>query len=254
LAVYLALLWSELLARPSPSKTFVLLDEAQWFSHDTLAEMLRLARRRNVHVVLATQSVGSLPEGVDEAVWTNVSDFVVFRGSPAEARELERATGGLSMEEILALPRGHAAVLLGKGHSVSWLRTAGRPPNIPRSEPDSEASPPEREGPSHVSETDGKWESATADDVLHWIREKARAEPGAPCLRVELAELRRTIDPVGKAIREAGAVLGRAGALRSSLRNQSGVVWTVDIAKLPADPSAPVGEPGSADAGAPQPS
>ena len=68
LSVYLALVWSELLARPSLAKTFVVLDESQWFSHESLAEMLRLARRRNVHVVLATQTIGSLPESVAEAV------------------------------------------------------------------------------------------------------------------------------------------------------------------------------------------
>ena len=63
-AVYLALLWSELLSRESPAKTFMILDEAQWFAHESLAEMLRLARRLNVHVILATQSIGSLPEVV----------------------------------------------------------------------------------------------------------------------------------------------------------------------------------------------
>ena len=60
LATYLALLWSSLLAREAPAKTFVLLDEAQWFGHESLAEMLRLARRRNVHVGVATQSIASL--------------------------------------------------------------------------------------------------------------------------------------------------------------------------------------------------
>ena len=112
----------------------------------TVAEMLRLARRRNVHVVLATQTVGSLPEGVEEAVWTNVSDFVAFRGSPEEARELERATVGVSVEEILALPRGHAAVLLGKGNSVAWMRTAGRPPDA--NDLDLRPPPPSKSPPS----------------------------------------------------------------------------------------------------------
>ncbi len=135
LSVYLALLWSELLARPSGSKVFVVLDEAQWFSHESLAEMLRLGRRANVHVVLATQALASLPPAVAQAVWTNVADFVAFRGSPEEARELGRMSRAVSPEAVVAMPRGHAVVLLGKGESVAWVRTTRLPSHGPSHEP-----------------------------------------------------------------------------------------------------------------------
>ena len=256
LAVYLALVWSELLARPGRPKTFVLLDESQWFSHDSLAEMLRLARRRNVHVVLATQTVGSLPEGVEEAVWTNVSDFVAFRGSPEEARELERATVGVSVEEILALPRGHAAVLLGKGNSVAWMRTAGRPPDA--NDLDLRPPPPAKSPPSEgvpltsTSEVLRERSETSADDVLDWIRDRARVDPTGSPLTIPLEELRRSVDPAGRAIRAAGAALGRAGALLSSDRGESGAVWTVDPARIPVGRDSPVRPLGTGSAEAPQ--
>ena len=254
LAVYLALVWSQLLARPSNPKTFVVLDESQWFSHESLAEMLRLARRRNVHVVLATQTIGSLPEAVAAAVWTNVSDFVAFRGSPEEARELARATSGLSVEEILALPRGHAAVLLGKGNAVAWIRTAGRPP-----EPEGPPSEPEESretdgSPSQGLEPTHDRPEAKTEEVLDWIRSRSQHQGTDDTVRVDLANLRELLDPEGRAIREAGAILGRAGALVSSARSEGRATWTIDLARVPprsadADPSV---RPGRAEG--PQPS
>jgi DNA helicase HerA-like ATPase len=231
LAVYLALVWSELLARPSNPKTFVVLDESQWFSHESLAEMLRLARRKNVHVVIATQTVGSLPDSVAEAVWTNVSDFVAFRGSPEEARELSRATHGISVEEVLSLPRGHAAVLLGKGNSVDWLRTAGRPPGSVTSSGGADAigSASRFREPKVPAEAS----LVSADGVLTWIRDRSRALPIGELLRVELDELRRTIDPSGRAVRDAGSLLGRAGAIVASERSVSGPVWVLDPTRIP---------------------
>ena len=254
LAVYLALVWSELLARSPRSKTFVILDESQWFSHESLAEMLRLARRRNVHVVLATQTIGSLPEGVDAAVWTNVSDFVAFRGSPEEAREFARATSGVSVEDLLALPRGHAAVLLGKGNTVAWVRTVGRPPAAPREWGDEECVPmTSAESPAPGSSSVDP-PSATVESVLAWIRSRALLLSPEESLRVDLAELRKSVDPAGRAVREAGAILGRAGAIRSSVRAPAGSAWILDPARIPSAPPVPAGLPDPGDAEGPQPS
>lgn len=254
LAVYLALVWSELLARPSNPKTFVVLDESQWFSHESLAEMLRFARRRNVHVVLATQTVGSLPEAVADAVWTNVSDFIAFRGSPDEARELSRATRGLSVEEILSLPRGQAAVLLGKGNSVDWVRTIGRPPGSGVGALDEEDSWPGHAARTADPGSPAPDSPATVGSVLGWIHERAsELTPGQP-LRVELSELRRAVDPEGSAVREAGARLGRTGALVSTLRSAGGSVWVLDPEKIPAMTEEPPPSPSSEGSHGPQPS
>jgi len=253
LAVYLALVWSELLGRATTAKTFVLLDESQWFTHESLAEMLRLARRKNVHVVLATQTVRSLPEEVADAVWTNVSDFVAFRGSPEEAREFARATSGVSVEEILSLPRGHAAVLLGKGSAVHWVRSCGRPsPPEPDDTRPPSGSPPGTPMPTRPSE--GGFPLRSAADVLQWLRDRGREVPAGRSLRVDLGELRGRLDPEGRAVREAGSRLGRAGALLSSERVGRSAVWVVDPRRIPAPEAAP-GPTASAEASeVPQPS
>jgi hypothetical protein len=254
LAVYLALVWSELLARPSQSKTFVVLDESQWFSHESLAEMLQLARRRNVHVVLATQTVTSLPENVAEAVWTNVSDFVAFRGSPEEARELSRTTHALSVEEILSLPRGHAAVLLGKGSRVDWVRTAGRPPGTDVEPNESPVQPTDLSHEAEANPVTGGRRTPTVQDVLDWILEQGRVVPAGEVVRVSLTELRRSVDPEGRAVRAAGAVLGRVGALRSSGRSAAGPVWVVDRTRIPGPPTETARPTSCGASEAPQPS
>jgi Helicase HerA, central domain/TraM recognition site of TraD and TraG len=255
LSVYLALLWSELLARPEASKTFVVLDEAQWFSHESLSEMLRLGRRANVHVVLATQAIASLPDTVSEAVWTNVSDFVAFRGSPEEARELSRAVRGISAEAILSLPRGHAAVLLGKGNSVRWLRTvripnqdapeppggvvsagsASDPPPIAKGAPRSpDRSPPVISSSYAPAAGSVPRRAPTSQEVLHQLAARAREREEAGPWRVPLETLRRDLDPGGQAVREVGAILGRAGAILATERTEQGTVWVLDPARLSA--------------------
>lgn len=232
LAVYLALLWSELLGRATCTKTFVLLDECQWFSHESLAEMLRLARRKNVHVVLATQTVRSLPEAVADAVWTNVSDFLAFRGSPEEARELARAAQGVSGEEVLALPRGQALLLLGKGSEVHWLRTTGRPPA-----PDSEAPPRSIAAPQLPAPSLGvpprPRPPLAVDDALRALRDRARALAPGTRLRVDLAELRDLGADGDRTVRAVGARLGRAGALLATEHAEGRTTWVIEPEKIP---------------------
>ena len=274
LSVYLALFWSELLARPSPTKTFVLLDEAQLYVHDSLSEMLQFGRRRNVHVVLATQAIASLPIGVREPVWTNVADFVAFRGSPEEAREFARVARGISPDAILSLPRGEAAVLLGKGNSVRWVRTvrgpSGGPPSGPRHpgrtpsdriplEEDPAIGPKAGDAPAQgageASETNspGPPPAATSvEDILEWLR--AQPPGAAGRLRVALAPLRQALDPGGALVRATGTRLGRVGALVAVERTREGTVWVIDPDRIPCrEPPVPArDDPG--DSSPPQPS
>ncbi len=274
LSVYLALFWSELLARPSPTKTFVLLDEAQLYVHDSLSEMLQFGRRRNVHVVLATQAIASLPIGVREPVWTNVADFVAFRGSPEEAREFARVARGISPDAILSLPRGEAAVLLGKGNSVRWVRTVrgpsggpppgsrragGEPSDQPPPEEDSALGPEAEDAPApgpdeglELSSPVLPAKGASVEDILEWLRLQPAAVPGR--LRIALAPLRRALDPGGDVVRATGARLGRVGALVAVERTREGSVWVIDPERIPVrEPPGPArDDPG--DSSPPQPS
>lgn len=253
LSVYLALVWSELLARGGTPKTFVVLDEAQWFSHESLGEMLRLGRRRNVHVILATQAVASLSPAVGEAVWTNVSDFVAFRGSPEEAREFSRASRSVSAEELLALPRGSAAVLLGKGHVVRWVRTTRRPAHSgasPAADAAGSASAPDP--PYDGEPSPGGCPDRTPDVLTELVRRAASLGAGEP-LVVRLDDLRRDVDPAGFGVRRAGSLLGRLGLLARDDGDAGGPRWTIAPEHLPGLRSA--ASPASAEASrAPQPS
>ena len=272
LSVYLALVWSEVLSRPHPSKVFVILDEAQWFSHESLAEMLRLGRRANLHVILATQSVASLPETVAEAVWTNVSDFVAFRGSPEEAREFAHAARGLSTDSLLSLPRGHAAVLLGKGNTIRWLRTMRLPARVTRDPTGPlgpEASPPPVFTAGGTSEPNGAPRELARDvlgietppargftpsEVLEVLRRRAESLLPGSRLRVSLEELRRSVDPRGNAVRVAGSALGRAGAIVSVERSDEGTVWCIAPDRIPGPESLGTAENRRVDADEAQPS
>jgi hypothetical protein len=244
LAAYLALVWSELLARASTEKVFLLLDEAQWFAHEALGEMLRLARRRNVHVGLATQSLASLPSDVRDAVRTNVADLVVFRGSPEEALDFGRMTTAISAEAVLGLSRGEAAVLLGKGETVRWVRTA-RVPDGPRAEPPSADRPrpplprdpaarqacpqaPSGGGSDSLSPPRGPPPALGDGGLLAEVR--ARAERLAPgeLLRVDLNGLRAGGPSDERMLRTLGSELGRRGAIVRSERTAAGSVWWVD--------------------------
>ncbi len=242
LAVYLGLVWSELLARPLAPKTVVMLDEAQWFAHDSLAEMLKLGRKRNVHVVLATQSIASFRHpNVEESVRTNVADFVVFRGSPREARELEETIPALRAEAVLSLPRGRAALLLGKGEQLHWIRTArppfGGPPPPPAAPPSAPgralpgsgpASPGGAGSPTSLPATSVSPDLAAHGRVVGALLERFRlAEPARP-LVVSLPELRREADPTGEAIRRLGSRLGRAGVCVRGTGPGGVPVWHLD--------------------------
>jgi hypothetical protein len=230
LAVDLALLWSELLARDERSKVVLVLDEVQWYAHDSLAEMLQLARRKNVHVVFATQALGSLPEGVREAAWTNVADFVTFRGSPEEARGLAALARGIPPGALTSLPRGTALALLGKGQQVRWVRTVRVPsreaPSAPIEGPDDPPAPPGPED-SDRSPPDG------SADLLGMILARARDLAPGELLCLPLAVLPGPPDPSGPEVRALGSRLGRIGAIVRRERGAQGKVWWIDPTRLP---------------------
>ena len=248
LAAYLALVWSALLARPAAGKTFVLLDEAQWFAHEGLGEMLRLARRRDVHVGLATQSLASLAPDLRDAVRTNVADLISFRGAADEALELARTVPAISAEQILALARGEAVVLIGKGETVRWVRTARLPDRPgardgPRRDEAAdlsritgttdaptarslERSPPETE--TALPESGDRFSPALGVEAVGRPMPGTSAEP----VRLDTAEWRARGLLDERGVRTLGGELGRRGAIVRSERGPEGVVWWVEPAAL----------------------
>jgi hypothetical protein len=255
LAVHLALCWSERLASPGSPKTFLVLDEAQWYAHETVAEILRLGRRENLHLVLATQGLTSLPEEVREAVRTNASDLVAFRGSPEDARELHRIAPWIAIERWTALPRGHAIALLGKGAEVRELR---RTPPLPISAEEGERCLAELAERALAStslggeatpigqgsdQPDGS-PSPNVRAMLLALWGWSMADPLAAEVAVPLEPLRRAFDPTGEEVRRLGGRLRDAGVLRRAARGASGQVWWLgrdDLGRL-VGPSVDAGE------------
>lgn len=237
LAVHLALLWPAVIARAKPSKIFLVLDEVQWYAHESLGEMLRLGRRFNLHVWAATQSLSRLPAELRDALLTNSADIVAFRGSPEEAREFARWSTSVRADEVVGLAVGHALALLDKGRNVEWITTEPPGPGVRRGEvPFAEVAerssawvvPPD--GPRGMSDPAGDALSPTEDDLRPLILALwagLLADEAAPEIRVPLDELRRVLDPEGRRVRELGRRLADAGVRLDSGRDDAGRFWTI---------------------------
>ncbi len=237
LAVDLALLWAEVLRRPRPTKTFLLLDEVQWYGHDSLGEMLRFGRRFNLHVWCGTQALGSLPEHLREALLTNAADLVVFRGSPIEAREFGRWIPELGTDRLLRLPRGWAAALIGKGSAVRWVQTRPLPPL----DGDPEATfarPPAADpaaGPGEASRgTDEPVPTGPVGvDARRGFERALLESPEGPELPVHLADLRAPAgDRSPDEVRELGRTLSRNRILLRRAEDARGAYWVLDRGRL----------------------
>jgi uncharacterized protein DUF87 len=249
LAVLLALTWNGVLARESSSKTFVILDEAQWYAHDSVAEMLRLGRRFNLHLWAVTQSLGSLPEGVRDALMTNSADVVLFRGDPSDARDISRWVPYIVPERIMRMPRGEAAVLLDKGAELHWVQlsppSGGRgdayrftqlPPVDDRSEVYAESEQAAEEALERdIPELPG-FPSQDTPSVLEAIRQMMPRGEFTPELRVHLADLRArgNSDPAvaDRWVRNAGRYLASAGALVRKGKDDTGSYWILSRQRL----------------------
>jgi hypothetical protein len=237
LSVHLALLWGEILASRSRTKTFVIADEIQWYANDAVAELFRLGRRFNVHLWAATQSLASLPDSTREASLTNAADIIAFRGSPDDAKELARWTADLTIESVLALRRGEAVVLLGKGRDVGWVRLPFDPDH-PRPDRWSRVweqcrdlwAPPDAGDRAPGQEAETKPAASTVSDevrtVLLVLWAGLLADGAADSVTVALDPLRTEagVDPA--AVRQAGQRISAVGALDAS-DGPDGRTWTV---------------------------
>jgi len=249
LAVVLALAWNAVLVRERPSKTFLILDEAQWYAHDSVAEMLRVGRRFNLHVWAATQSLRSLPEVVRDAFMTNSADVVLFRGDPADVRDVSRWVPQVAPERIMRMPRGQAAVLIDKGSETHWIRlpapSSGRGdpnrfrPVLPASLPPEtvDASLPRIDAtPPPVAASTARSLPEEVAPLVGALRELIGQADGRSELTVRLAELRSrwSADPslAERRVRNGGRFLASAGAMVRTGRDDAGSFWVLSRERL----------------------
>jgi len=127
-SILLSLVWSHLVARGSHgNKVVLVLDEVQEYANDSLAEMLRLGRRYNLHVWAATQSLSGLSPDLRDSLLTNSRDLILFRGSPSDAKLASDHLGLPGEGDLMALPRGRARAFLGKASSVTAVNVSWTP-------------------------------------------------------------------------------------------------------------------------------
>lgn len=242
LAVLLALVWNAVLVRPVRDKIFLVLDEVQWYGHESVAEMLRLGRRFNLHIWAATQSFDSLPTLLQEALRTNSADLVVFRGDPAGLRDLARWAPEVRPEAAMRLRRGEAAVLVDKGAQIRWI--ALPPPSgkslrpDPATEPTSDDRPrahPQPPGPppddtsvgaDFVAEA-GPWSALRqyVDEAGHGTELTVRLRD----LRVRCSEAPEAAE---RMVRDCGRALSSRGLIVRSGRDEVGSYWVLSVVGL----------------------
>jgi hypothetical protein len=244
LALVLALAWNAVLERARPSKVFLILDEAQWYAHDSVAEMLRLGRRFNLHIWAVTQSLRSLPEVVRDAFMTNSADVVLFRGDPSDVRDVSRWAPHIAPERIMRMPRGEAAVLIDKGSETRWIQLAppvraSRDPDLFRTLPPD--SPVAKVGGANflelkISDEDSADRTAPLEpfecgSLADALADLASRSSGLAEMTVRLDELRSrcSSDPrlADQRVRSGGRFLSSIGAIIRKGRDSEGHYWVL---------------------------
>jgi Helicase HerA, central domain len=249
LAVVLALVWNAVLVREPPSKTFLILDEVQWYAHDSVAEMLRLGRRFNLHVWAVTQSLQSLPEIVRDAVVTNSADLVLFRGDPSDVRDVSRWIPQVAPDRIMRMPRGEAAVLIDKGVDTRWIHlTPPHPGGLDPSRfrpavaetffPFPPNEPPVRDT-RRPSLTEGRSDglpTGAEGSFSAALRSFLNSGSNGTEITVHLRDLRSLCSSdsaeASRAVRSGGRLLSLRGVIVSVGRDERGKCWVLSRERL----------------------
>ena len=82
-------------ARQFNEKIILIIDEVSVIQNPTLAQILAEARKYNLFVFLSQQYFGQIEKPLQDAIFSNVSNYYVFKVSEADARALE---GNMTME------------------------------------------------------------------------------------------------------------------------------------------------------------
>ena len=256
-SVLLSLLWSQISSGSRErSKVVLVLDEVQEYANASLGEMLRLGRRYNLHVWLATQSLASLSADLRDTLVTNARDIVLFRGSPADARLAVDTLGLAEARDLLTLPRGRAIAFLEKAAQVT-------PVNIPAPSTPTAAGKGNDVLEGIARATLDRWEGpSSSPGVPPGGEEVAPAEPGDglfSIVRVLASDagsgeagtpfevpMRRLVSLAGgdvRRVRALGALLKGTGALVRSERRDGERVWVLTRDGLEHSLPRPSGEP-----------
>ncbi len=256
-SLLLALLWSAVQRRGSGPKVLLFLDEVQEYVNDALLDLLRLGRRHNIHVIMTTQSLAAVPAPLRETVWTNVRDFVCFRGAGMEAEASAKMFGLDGPSRLAALPSHVAIAFLGKGTRQVPLRPEsaweGGSSLVPTPEPWDIAegsrkhwSPdlwgPQAPGAPDPPPLEGRDEGLRA--VWEAIRCGLDEPVGSEVKRLPLSRVRDLLGERTEDVRELGRRLHAAGILVRTEGSGPRRIWWVKHEPLPGTlPPVPEGPP-----------
>jgi hypothetical protein len=141
-AIVTYLVWAAVEARvtlaPEHRKpVFLYFDELQSVSAlpGGLERFFERTRGLGCGVVVATQTLGRLPEGMRQSLLGNVGSLITFRAGSEEATRIARELPGLSAEDIQGLARFEVAARIntagaGTGSAVVTGRTEPLPPPV----------------------------------------------------------------------------------------------------------------------------
>lgn len=82
-------------ARAFNEKIILIIDEVSVVQNPTIAQILAEARKYNLFVFLSQQYFGQIDDGLKNAIFSNVSNYYVFKVSEQDARAIE---GNITME------------------------------------------------------------------------------------------------------------------------------------------------------------
>ena len=87
-------------------KTYLLVDEAHLLADTTIESILTEARKRNLYLIAASQSISQFSKGVKHRLLTNVGVHIVGRHYDVDTNELIRSMN-ISIKEIQSLKNYH---------------------------------------------------------------------------------------------------------------------------------------------------
>ena len=104
-AAYLLKHWAALGERDNRDHTHVIIvDETHLFSYGPLPRLLAEARKFGIAVVVATQHLGQLPDGLADAVESNTGTFISLRSGLQSAQRASTRLMGWPAQDLVRLP------------------------------------------------------------------------------------------------------------------------------------------------------
>lgn len=144
--------------RADPSRPHVIVvDEAQLYSFGPLPSLLAEGRKFGIGLVIATQTVQSLPYAFGDAIESNSGSFLSFRSGIRNAERAALRLQDWPLRELLRLPDLHAAAVLSRDGTTTEpftlrVQRLDRLRRLPAAEAEAEAAELERRSRAALSE------------------------------------------------------------------------------------------------------